>query len=141
MHVIAYKRTPDHALAKEWGFEWAPSMESLLGKCDIVSLNVPSTAETKNMVNKEFLSKMKPDAMLINTARGNNIVEEDLLAHLEANAGFWYGTDVYLGEPSGKEADFDHPIAKHPRVYGTHHIGASTKQAEAAIGEEAKRII
>ncbi len=83
---------------------------------------------------------MKKDAVLINTARGNNIVDADLLEHLDANPDFWVGTDVYNNEPAGKGA-FDSPLAKHPRVYGTQHIGASTKQAEGAIGDEAVRII
>jgi len=48
---------------------------------------------------------------------------------------------VFNGEPTAKEVAWDHPIAKHPRVYGTHHIGASTKQSESAIGDEAVRII
>jgi len=64
-----------------------------------------------------------------------------LLAHLEANKNFWYGTDVFNGEPAGKEAPFENALGKHPRVYGTHHIGASTKQAESAIGDEAVRIV
>ena len=94
------------------------------------------------MVNKDFLSHMKPDAVLLNTSRGTVVNEEHLLAHLEANKNFWFGTDVFNGEPAGtKEVAFTHPIAQHPRVYGSHHIGASTKQSEAAIGEEAVRII
>lgn len=64
-----------------------------------------------------------------------------MLAHLEESKGFWYATDVFNGEPAGKEADFENPLAKHPRVYATHHIGASTKQAESAIGTEAVRIV
>jgi D-3-phosphoglycerate dehydrogenase len=84
---------------------------------------------------------MKSDAVLINTARGNIIHDEDLVEHLNTHPNFWYGADVYNGEPAGKEATFDNPIAKHPRVYGSHHIGASTKQAESAIGDEATRII
>lgn len=94
------------------------------------------------MVNKEFLSHMKPDAVLINTSRGTVVNENDLFAHLEANKSFWFGTDVFIGEPAGtKEVAFTHQLAQHPRVYGSHHIGASTKQSEAAIGEEAVRII
>ena len=93
------------------------------------------------MVNKEFLGQMKKNAVLINTSRGAVINDDDLLAHLEAEKDFWYGTDVFNGEPSGKEGEFVNSIAKHPRCYGTHHIGASTKQAENAIGEEAVRII
>ena len=104
-------------------------------------LHTPATPETKNLVNKTFLAHMKQDGVLINTARGTCVNEADLLEHLEQNPNFWYGTDVFIGEPAVKEGPFDHPIAKHPRVYGTHHIGASTKQAENAIGEEAVRVI
>jgi len=69
---------------------------------------------------------MKPEAVLLNTARGACITDADLLEHLEQNPNFWYGTDVFNAEPAGK-GDFDNVFAKHPRVYGTHHIGASTK--------------
>ena len=65
--------------------------------------------------------------MLINTARGNIVVETDLLDKLNTCPNFWVGTDVFNVEPSAKEAPYDNPLAKHPRVYGTHHIGASTK--------------
>ena len=77
---------------------------------------------------------MKSDAVLINTARGNCVVEEDLLAKLEHCKDFWVGTDVFNGEPSAKEIDWSCALSKHPRVYGTHHCGASTQQAENAIG-------
>lgn len=94
------------------------------------------------MVNEEFLSKMKDDAVFINTSRGNVVNEDALLAKLEACPKFWVGTDVFNGEPTVKATDdFNHPIAAHPRVYGTHHCGASTQQAEAAIGMEAVRVI
>ena len=85
---------------------------------------------------------MGPEAILINTSRGTVVNEEHLLAHLEANKNFWFGADVFVGEPAGtKEAAFTHALAQHPRVYASHHIGASTKQAEAAIGDEAVRVI
>jgi D-3-phosphoglycerate dehydrogenase len=84
---------------------------------------------------------MKSDAILINTARGNCVVDEDLLAKLDECKDFWVGTDVFNGEPSAKEQDWSSPLSKHPRVYGTHHCGASTQQAESAIGAEALRII
>ena len=101
------------------------------------------TNETKGMVNKDFLSCMKPDAVLLNTTRGTVVNDTDLLEHLETNKNFWYGTDVFNGEPptSNTELPFDNALAKHPRVYGTQHIGASTKQSEQAIGEETVRII
>mmetsp|Transcript_10087 Transcript_10087/g.10034 ORF Transcript_10087/g.10034 Transcript_10087/m.10034 type:complete len:180 (+) Transcript_10087:729-1268(+) len=83
---------------------------------------------------------MKPDAVLINTSRGNVIVDADLIVKLNENPDFWYGTDTFNNEPAAKGA-FENPLGQHPRVYGTHHIGASTKQSEQAIGDEAVRII
>lgn len=141
MEVIVCTRTQKPGLDEELGFTYV-SQDELLARADIVSLHTPSTPQTKNMVNADFLGKMKPDAMLINTARGNVVDEEALLAKLESCPDFWVGTDVYLGEPTVKETnDFNHPIASHPRVYGTHHCGASTQQAESAIGQEAVRVI
>jgi len=93
------------------------------------------------MVNKDFLNKMKKDGVLINTARGNVINDADLLEHLNATKEFWYGADVMNGEPSAKKADFVNAVAQHPRSYVTHHCGAQTKQAEAAIGVEASRVL
>lgn len=137
MNVITFnrsKKTID-------GVELAESIDEVLEKSDIVSLHFPNTKDTKGMVNKEFLEKMKPNGVLINTARGAAVVEEDLLAHLETYEGFWFGTDVLNGEPSSKECDWEHPLGMHPRVYGSHHIGASTKQAENEIGEESVRVV
>jgi len=122
------------------GFTYA-TQEELLTQSDIVSLHTPSTAETKGMVNKNFLSMMKNNGVLINTSRGNVIVEEDLLEKLNSCPDFWVGTDVFTGEPTTKEAEWSTPYSSHARVYGTHHCGASTQQAEAAIGVEALRVI
>jgi D-3-phosphoglycerate dehydrogenase len=141
MNVLVFTRTRHAGLDKKLNFQYTETIDDLLQRSDIVSLHCPATALTKNLVNKEFLSKLKKDAVLINTTRGSVVNEEDLLAHLEENKSFWFGTDVFNGEPTAKEVAFDHPIAKHPRVYGTHHVGASTKQSEAAIGDEAVRII
>ncbi len=84
---------------------------------------------------------MKPDSVLLNTSRGSVIDDAALLAKLEECPDFWYGTDVFNGEPSTGKADWSCPLSAHPRVYGTHHCGASTAQAEAAIGAEALRVI
>lgn len=141
MNVIGYSRTLKPELAKRYGFENTTNLESLLSRSDVVTFHVPGGKATENWINKDLLSHMKKDAALINTSRGSIVDEDHLLAHLEENKDFWFGTDVFKGEPAGKDGVFDHPIAKHPRVYGTHHIGASTKQSESAIGEEAVRII
>ena len=122
------------------GFSYV-CQDELLARSDIVSIHTSSTPETDGMVNEDFLKKMKTDAMLINTSHSNLVNEDALLAKLEACPDFWVGTDVYNGEPTTKACEFNHPIAAHPRVYGTHHCGASTQQAESAIGQEAVRVI
>lgn len=85
-------------------------------------------------MNKEFLGKMKPNGVFINTSRGACVNDEDLLAKLNECPDFWVGADVFNGEPSAKATDFTSAMTSHPRVYGTHHCGASTAQAEGAIG-------
>ena len=128
--------------AKAAGVQYCATNDELLAVSDIITLHVPALPSTKGMVNAEFLGKMKKNGVLLNTSRGDIINEADLIAHLDANPDFYYACDVYQGEPStGSADDFQHKLAQHPRVYGTHHIGASTKQAEAAIGEESVRII
>jgi D-3-phosphoglycerate dehydrogenase len=140
MEVVVCSRTANPAMAASLGVTEV-SLDELLASSDIVTVHTPSTAQTKGMVNAEFLGKMKDDAVFINTARGNVVDEDALHAKLESCSDFWVGTDVFNGEPSAKEADFQHKISQHPRVYGTHHCGASTQQAEFAIGMEAVRII
>eukprot|EP01022_Parablepharisma_sp_SALTPOND_P008053 TRINITY_DN135125_c1_g1_i1.p1 TRINITY_DN135125_c1_g1~~TRINITY_DN135125_c1_g1_i1.p1 ORF type:complete len:418 (-),score=82.79 TRINITY_DN135125_c1_g1_i1:65-1318(-) len=108
---------------------------------DIISIHVPAVKETIKMINKEFLSLFKPDTVLINAARASLVVEEDVLEMLDKVKGFWYAADVFNGEPAEKKAAFDNKLAKHPKVVGTHHIGASTKEAETAIGIEAVRMV
>lgn len=78
-------------------------MDQLLAQSDIVSVHTPKTPQTVGMVNEEFLGKMKDDAMLINTSRGDVVNEPALLAKLEACPKFWVGTDVFTGEPTVKE--------------------------------------
>lgn len=79
--------------------------------------------------------------MVINTARGAVVNENELKQHLDANPEFTYVTDVPNGEPSGKQCDWEWHLAKHPQVFTTHHIGASTSQSEEDIGKEAVRIM
>ena len=94
------------------------------------------------MINSQLLSLMKDDAVLINTSRGGLMVEEDILAKLDSSPNFWMGTDVFVSEPSsGKLGKFENELAQHPRVLGSHHIGASTLQSETAIGWEAVRVL
>ncbi len=110
-------------------------LESLVGRCDVVSFHVPATPETRGMINDELLGRFRDGAMLINTSRGEIVDESALIRALEQK-GMRAGLDVFQDEPGAAEGSFDSPLASHPRVYGTHHIGASTEQAQNAIAAE-----
>lgn len=121
-------------------FEFVNSAEELLKIVDIVSLHVPSTAQTKGMVNKEFLKHMRPNSILINTSRGNVIVDEDLIDAMNTK-NIRAGLDVYNNECATSTGTFETPLSKHKNVYGTHHIGASTEQAQNEIAKEVIKIL
>lgn len=85
LNVVVFNRSKKAGLDKKLGFEYVDSLGEFLSRSDIVSLHCPGGADTKDLVNKEFLAHMKPDAVLINTVRGSVVNDEDLLSHLEAN--------------------------------------------------------
>ena len=116
------------------------SIPELLAASDVVSLHVPASAQTKNLVDADFLAAMKPGALLVNTSRGDVVDEGALLAALDTGR-VRAGLDVFADEPGSGKADWDSPLATHPGVVATHHIGASTEQAQQAIADETVRII
>lgn len=124
----------------ELGVRLVPDLETMLPECDFVSLHLPSNSETRGLVDAEFLDLMRDEACLINTSRGDLIVTEDLLHALDEKP-MWAALDVFPDEPEAGEADFRSPLAQHPRVYGTHHIGASTEQAQEAIAKQVVKVI
>lgn len=115
------------------GIRLVDDLDTLLGTSDVVSIHVPKSDDTTGLVNAEFLAKMKSDAILLNTARGETMVADDVIMALDN--GLRAGLDVFPDEPSSGTADFDSALARHPNVVGTHHIGASTTQAQVAIVE------
>lgn len=115
-------------------------LPKLLSESDIVSLHLPANPETKHLVNAAFLADMKPNATLINTSRGELIDETALLAAIK-NKGIRAGLDVYQNEPAQGEGEFTSALANHPNIIGTHHIGASTEQAQTAVADGVLRVI
>lgn len=140
MKVVAWSRSLTPELAEELGVEYAATPLDVATVADVVSLHVAYKPDTKGLVNAEFLAAMKPGAMVINTSRGE-VVDEAALAEAVASKGIRVGLDVYDGEPSGASGDFAPAIVGLPGVYGTHHVGASTDQAQEAIATEAVRIV
>lgn len=126
--------------ARAIGLSYVDGPLALARTCDVLSLHLPSNARTRGTVDAELLERMQPGAILLNTARGELVDEQALLAAMESK-GIRAGLDVYQDEPSASSGAFDSPLATHPNVYGTHHIGASTEQAQQAIADEVPRIV
>ncbi len=140
MQVVAWSRSFTDAAAGDLGVRRAQSPMAVAEQADIISLHVASTADTRHLVDRDFVSSMRPGAFLINTAR-STIVDEAAVTDGISEKGIWYATDVPSNEPADKRTSFEHPLAAEPHVYITHHIGASTEEASTAIGEEAIRVI
>jgi len=140
LRVIAWSRSLTPERAQDLGVERCATVEDLFRQADIVTLHLALKPETRKLVNAERLALLKPNAILINTARGEVVDQAALRAALQAGK-LRAGLDVFDPEPADATAGFADPILDLPRLYGTHHIGASTEQAQEAIAEEAMRII
>lgn len=122
------------------GVELVATQEELLAQADIVSLHVPGGEATNGMVDAEFLAAMKPNAILLNTARGSTM-DGDALLHALNTTDLRAGLDVYPNEPSGGTGDFASALASHPKVVGSHHVGASTDQAQRSVAQGTVEVI
>jgi D-3-phosphoglycerate dehydrogenase / 2-oxoglutarate reductase len=115
-------------------------MDQLLPLADVISIHLPSTPETKGLFNKQMFSYMKPGALLINTSR-QDIIDEDALLEAVKEKNIRAAFDVFKGEPEGKTGEVKSKLQDNPNIYITHHIGASTEQAQNAVAGETVRII
>ena len=127
--VLAYEPYPDLAFAREHGVELL-GLDELLPQADFISLHVPLLPETRNLVDRAFLAKMKPGAYLINTARGEVVDEEALLEALQSGHLRGAGLDAFEQEPP----DPSNPLLALPQVIATPHLGAQTDGATNAMG-------
>ncbi len=115
-------------------------MEKMLPTADIISIHLPLTPETRGLFNKQMFSYLKPGALLINTSRAD-VIDEDALIEAIKEKNIRCGFDVFKGEPEGKSGAVTSKLLNNPNVYVTHHIGASTEQAQNAVAGETVRII
>jgi D-3-phosphoglycerate dehydrogenase len=139
MRVVAWSRSLDDAAAKRLGVERAPDLLALARQADYLSLHLALSKETRGIVSREVLGALRPGAALVNTARAE-LVDQEALLEAARGGRIRVGTDVFAGEPEKGKADFASELARLPGVYGTHHIGASTAQAQDAIARETVRI-
>ncbi len=140
MRVVAWSRSLDDRAARELGVERAADLLALAREADFLSLHLALTKETRGLVSREVLAALRPGAALVNTARAE-LVDQAALLEAARDGRLRVATDVFAGEPEKGQAEFDSPLAKLPGVYGTHHIGASTEQAQDAIARETVRIV
>ena len=115
-------------------------MDQLVPLCDVISIHLPATPQTKGLFNKQMFEYMKDGAYLINTSRHEIVVEDDLLEAIKTK-NIRYACDVFKGEPEGKGGEVSSKLQNNPNIYVTHHIGASTEQAQDAVAEETINII
>ncbi len=142
VHTVARTGRSQEALdgIRAWEIVEVDSLDEIIRLSDIISLHLPLSEKTERLVDDEFLAKMKDNAMLINTSRGE-LVDEAALIRAMDRKGIRAGLDVYRNEPASSEAVFDSALASHPNVRGTHHIGASTDQAQSAVADGVVRVI
>jgi D-3-phosphoglycerate dehydrogenase len=140
MKVVAWSRSLTPERAEELGIVALPSALAVAETADVVSVHVALNDGTRGLCGADFFAALKPGALFVNTSRGE-VVDEAALATAIQDKGVRAGLDVFADEPSGGIGDYTGAIGANPGVYGTHHIGASTAQAQEAIAAEAVRII
>ena len=140
MHVIAWSRSLTPEAARELDIDYQASPADVARAADIVSVHVAANPQTRGMIDASFFDAMRPGAYFINTSRAE-VVDQVALGWAVRSNGVRAGLDVFANEPSGGAGDFTDDIVKMSGVYGTHHIGASTDQAQEAIAAETVRIV
>lgn len=109
-------------------------------QADVLSIHLALAPDTRGLVGAEVLARLRPGALVVNTARAE-VVDHDALAAAVSDKGLRVGLDVYPDEPTTGTGEYSLPLLDLPGVYGTHHIGASTDQAQEAIAAETVRIV
>ncbi len=140
MQVVVWSRSLTPERAAILGVEYRPNPLDVARESDVVSVHLALKPETKDFIGREFLSAMREGAYLINTSRGE-VVNQSALIEAMKSRGLRVGLDVFAHEPTSATAEFSDPIREEPNLYGTHHIGASTDQAQEAIAAETVRIV
>jgi D-3-phosphoglycerate dehydrogenase len=140
MHVLFYDILPDIKPADHPNCRRS-TVDEIFKKADVITLHVPGTGDTKHLVNAQRLATMLPHALLVNTSRASIVDEPALIAALKEKRIRAAAVDVYENEPAADAKDITSPLADLPSLYGTHHIGASTEQAQNAVAEETVRIV
>jgi D-3-phosphoglycerate dehydrogenase len=133
MKVIGY----DPVVTKSEYIQLQPSLDAMLPQCDYISMHTPANDQTKGMINKNTIAKMKKGVVFINTGRGKCIVEQDVVDALTSGQMACYATDVWFSDPPPP----DSPLLKAPNMLMAPHIGASSNENLLRIGKQVDQII
>lgn len=139
MSVVAWSRSLKPHQAASMGIERVDSPIEVARRADVVSVHVALTDDTQGLVDAAFLKAMKPGAFFVNTSRGE-VVDGAALKTAVESGHLRAGLDVWNQQPKDSVADFSDPLGALDGVVGTHHIGASTNQAQDAVAQEALRV-
>ncbi len=140
LNVVGWSRSLTPEKAAEMGITFRQTIAEVANDCDILSVHIALTPDTRGVINQAVFDVMRDGAMFINTSRAELVDQAALLAAIQAK-GLRVGTDVFANEPATATGEFSDDLVQAPNVYGTHHIGASTNQAQEAIAAETVRII
>lgn len=140
MPVVAWSRSLSEEKAAAIDVEYKATPLEVAQSADIVSVHLALKPETRGIIDARFFNAMREGSYFINTARGD-VVDQQALAEAIRSRGIRAGLDVFAVEPTTGTGEFQDPIVKEPNLYGTHHIGASTDQAQEAIAAETVRIV
>jgi lactate dehydrogenase-like 2-hydroxyacid dehydrogenase len=127
--VIHYHNRRRLPAEEEFGAVYHESLESLLAVSDVLSINAPSTSETQSMLNARSIERLPQGAIVVNTARGDLVVDEDLIAALKSGRLAYAGLDVFRGEPRINEGYYTVPNA-----FLLPHLGSATVEARNEMG-------
>lgn len=147
MRVLVWSRDVTKQHVNDMGAEFAgsdtPALWDLAKRCDAITIHLPAAPDTRQLIGREFFSRMRPGSYLINTSRGS-VIDETALMEIAAEKKLRFGVDVYENAPAEAQGPWKSRLAEGDggivRVM-THHVGASTDQAQQAVADETVRIV
>ncbi len=140
MNVVGWSRSFTPEAATELGITYRQTTIEAARDCDVLSIHLALTPDTQGLINADVFDVMRPGSLLINTSRAE-IIDQAALTQAVKTRRIRAGLDVFPHEPAASSGEFSDKLAQFPNVYGTHHIGASTDQAQEAIAAETVQII
>ncbi len=140
MKVLAWDPFVSREQASALGVEKVEDHLELAARSQAVSIHLAEVPATRKLVDAEFFQHLPEGAFLVNTSRAG-IIDRAALEHAMSHRGVRVALDVFWNEPPAAGSRIEDTMAANPSVYGTHHIGASTQQAQDAVGQETFRVL